>query len=181
MDENKLYMPQGLPVNPIGPEWVGDLWPLSILDSSIGSVIMVIGICLGIAVAAFILSFIAKTFLPKVLNKMGQYLLILVGLAGLVGIGFTFMSWSAEDSISDVPLGQQVTRVIDWSNTKGVTMDLQSGWDLVCGYYDEKNSHCRDTHPTVQYKGVSKEVRLERVSEGNVVLYDFEELIPFVQ
>lgn len=181
MDENKFYMPRGLPVNPVEPEWFSTTWPMNTLDSSIGGVITVLAIFLGISVVAFIFSYIAKTFLPKILNKMAQIAFILVAMVGLAGAGLSLMSWTADENISDKAMGQQVTRVIDWTTTKGVTMDLRSGWDLVCGYYEEKNSNCREAHPTVQYQGQTKEVRLERMAEGNVVLYDFEELTPFVQ
>lgn len=179
--ENKLYMPQGLPVNPVDPLWLSTSWPMSTLESSIASVISVMGIFAGIAIVAFILAVVAKTFLPKVLNRIVQFSLIAVAALGLAGAGLSLVSWNADNNISDHAMGVQVAKLMDWASVRGVTMDLQSAWDLTCGLYEEKNENCRDTHPTVQYQGESKEVRLERMPEGNVVLYDFEELIPFVQ
>lgn len=180
-NDNKLYMPDGLPLEPMDPVWFSELWPMNLLDSTIGSVIMVSGLFILLAAVFFGLAYVAKTFLPNWLKGFAKLVFILAGAASIAGAGMSGMSWSQDDNLSDKALGVQVTRTTDWLKTKNVSADNRAVWDLVCLYYDDRNKNCREQNATVYYKGQPEKVRLEKQTDGAVVLYDFENLVPLVE
>lgn len=181
-NNNQLFLPDGLPVTASEPEWLSEAWPMSMLDSSIGSLIVVILIFAGLSAVFFLISLLSKAFLPHTLKGLVRAVFLLLGVGSLVASVLTVMSWNREHSIGDYDMGVQVLKVSEWLDTKGVQVDNRTAWDLVCEFYDEKNSHCRDQRVTVEYKKQREHVNLQRVPDGgNVALYDYEELVPLVQ
>lgn len=180
MEQNStFYLPDGLPLEPGNPTWLWDIFPYTKLDSSIGSLIMVLALSLVIAVVCWGLSWIAKTFLPSFLKPVGKFLFILAGFGFIIGGGMSMVLWNGDDNISDKSLGVQVTRTADWLKTQEVSADNRTVWDLVCNHYDNRNANCREGQKvTVKYKQTDQKVRLEGQSDGSIILWDYEKSMP---
>lgn len=182
MADNTLFLPDGLELKQIEPTWLTGLWPMTSMDSSIGSIIMTLAIYLMILVAAIFLSYVAKATLPKILNKLVSLCFIAVALASLASGALAFATWNAEAPIGDKAMGVQVSKVTQWMSPQGVTADNRQTWNLVCHYYDQKNDNCdEDNVPTVMYKGKQEEVHLEKNEDGSIYLYIFEDKVPLVE
>lgn len=179
-DDSKFYLPEGLPLEPIDPQWLSTRWPMDGLTTTIGSVILTITIFLLLAAGCFLLAFVCKTFLHKYLKGLFKVAFILAGAGMVAGAALAGYSWSQPNNVSDHSMGVQVTRTTDWLKTQGVSADNRAVWDLVCFYYDDRNKNCTESHPKVYYKGQSEKVRLEKQTDGTVVLYDYENLKPLV-
>lgn len=178
---NKFYLPEGLPLNPVEPEWLSTAWPMNLLTTSIGSVVLVMAIFLGLAALSFLIAYLSKTFLKnRFLKGLGKFTFIITGVGLLAAIGISFMSWSQPASVSDAAMGVQVTRTTDWLKSQSVSADNQAVWDLVCFYYDDKNSNCREQTATVYYRGNPEKVRLEQQPDGNIILLDYENRAPLI-
>lgn len=179
MEQDKFYLPDGLPLEPGNPAWLWDIFPYTKLDSSIGSLITVLALSLVLAVVCWGLSWVAKTFMPNFLKAISKALFILAGVGFLAGAGMATIQWNSENSISDESMGVQVTRTADWLKVQGVGADNRTIWDLVCNHYDNKNANCREGQKvTVKYKQGDEKVRLERQSDGSIVLWDYERSMP---
>lgn len=179
MEQNKFYLPDGLPLEAGNPTWLWDIFPYTKLDSSIGSLISVLALSLLFAVICWGLSWVSKTFLPNFLKLISKFLFILASVGFLVGGGLSTIQWNSENSISDESIGVQVTRTADWLKTQGVGADNRAIWDLVCNHYDNKNLNCRAGQKVVvKYKQKDEKVRLERQSDGSIILWDYEKSMP---
>lgn len=182
MADNTLFLPDGLELKQIEPTWLTGLWPMTSMDSSIGSVIMTLGIYFLIMVAAIFLSYVAKATFPKILNKLVSLCFIVVALASLASGALAFTTWAGEAPIGDKAMGTQVSKVSQWMSGQGVSADNRQTWNLVCHYYDQKNDNCHeDNVPTVIYKGQKREVHLEKNNDGSVYLYIFADKVPLVE
>lgn len=181
MDDNKLYLPDGLPLKPMAPEWLTTSWPMSGLESNIASVITIAVIFILLAIAAFFAAFVAKTFLPNWMKSISKVLLITVGAGCIAGAGYTGVAWKQDNSITDHAMGVQVQKTTDWLKTKGASADNRAVWNLVCFYYDDRNSNCDGSHATVYYKGGPNKVRLEKQTDGSIAIYDYENLVPLIE
>lgn len=178
MAAGDLILPDGLDLKPVGPEWLTSLWPMTDLDSSIGSIIATLGIYVGLLTAAFILMYLTKTFMPKILNKVFPFL-FMVAAAGIVASAyFSFATWTQEKGISDYAMGIEATKVSNWALTQNVSMDNETVWKLLCFHYDGKNKYCSGATPTVYYQGTPVQVHLETNNNGTVYLYDFKNKVP---
>lgn len=182
MADNTLFLPDGLELEQIEPKWLTGLWPMTEMDSSIGSIIMTLAIYLVILIAAIFLSYVAKATFPKILNKLVSLAFIGVALAAIASGALAFATWSAEAPIGNKAMGTQVAKVTQWMSPQGVSADNRQTWNLVCHYYDQKNSNCdEDNVPTVMYKGQKREVHLEKNNDGSVYLYIFADKVPLVE
>ena len=182
MADNTLFLPDGLELEQIEPKWLTGLWPMTSMDSSIGSIILTLSIYLVILVAAIFLSYVAKATLPKILNKLVSLCFIAVALGALASGALAFTTWGTETPIGDKAMGTQVTKVTQWMSPQGVSADNRQAWNLVCHYYDQKNENCNeDNVPTVMYKGQKKEVHLEKNDDGSIYLYLFKDKVPLVE
>lgn len=178
MAAGDLTLPEGLELKSIGPEWLTSLWPMNELDSSINSIIMTLGIYTGLLVAALVLMYLTKTFMPKILNKIFPFLFMVAAVGILASAYFSFATWNQPKGISDHAMGIQATKVINWASTQNVSMDNETVWKLLCFHYDDKNQYCTGAIPSVYYKGSPVQVHLETNSNGTVYLYDFKNKVP---
>lgn len=178
MAAGDLTLPDGLQLTPVGPEWLTSLWPMNELDSSIGSIITTLGIYAGLLAGAFILMYLTKTFMPKILNKIFPFLCLAAAAGILASAYFSFATWNQPKGISDHAMGIQATKVTNWASTQNVSMDNKTVWQLLCFRYDDKNKHCTKETPAVYYKGNPVQVHLETNSNGTVYLYDFKNKVP---
>ncbi len=179
-ENTNFYLPDGLPLEPIDPQWLSTNWPMDGLTSSISSVIIVGAIFLGLAVVCFLLALACKTFLPNWLKSFGKLVFILAGAGSIAAAGLSGFSWSQPNNISDHSMGVEVTRTTDWLRSQNVSADNRAVWDLICFYYDDRNKNCQENHPQVYYKGNPEKVRLEKQKDGTVILYDYENLSPLI-
>lgn len=181
MAGNVLYLPDGLTLEQIEPTWLTSLWPMTNLDSSLGSIIMTLGIYVLIFFVAVFMAFVAKATFHRYFKKLGSLAFIVLGLGSLASGALAFTMWNAEDSISNKEMGVQVAKVSQWMGSQGVSADNRQTWDLVCHFYDHKNENCDDNNvPVVMYKGQKKEVHLEKNNDGSIYLYVFADRVPLV-
>ncbi|MBC9705795.1 MAG: hypothetical protein H9W81_12660 [Enterococcus sp.] len=181
-DNNTLFLPDGLELEQIEPKWLTGLWPMTSMDSSIGSIIMTLGIYLVIAIAAVFLSYVVKATFPKILNRIVSLGLIAVTLAALASGALAFTTWAGKSPIGDEAMGTQVTKVTRWMAGQGVSADNRQAWNLVCHYYDQKNDNCdEDNVPVVVYRGQKEKVHLEKNNDGSVYLYVFADKVPLIE
>lgn len=178
MAAGDLTLPDGLKLTPLGPEWLTSQWPMKELDSSIESIITTLGIYAGLLAAAFILMYMTKTFMPKILNKIFPFLCLVAAAAILASAYFSFTTWNQPKGISDHAMGVQATKVTNWASTQNVSMDNETVWKLLCFHYDSKNKHCKGETPSVYYRGAPVQVHFEKHSNGTVYLYDFKNKVP---
>lgn len=176
-----LILPDGLELTPMEPTWLTTLWPMNEMTSSIGSVIMTIGIYLLIAVTAFVIAYFAKTFLPNFLKKFVPFLFVVTAIAALVSASLAFVTWSKDDGIDKKAIAVQVSRVATWLPTQGVSADNAETWNLVCFFYDGKNEYCTGAAPKVQYKGGTVKVHLEKNADGTIYLYKYADKVPLIE
>jgi hypothetical protein len=177
-----LTLPDGLELTPIGPEWLTSLWPMKELDSSIGSIILTLGIYAGLLVAALILMYLTKTFMPKVLNKLFPFAFVLASIGILASAYFSFATWNQPKGISDHAMGIQATKVLNWASAQNVNMDNANAWRLLCHQYDHKNTYCNPKDsPSVYYQAKPVQVHLEKKSNGTYELYDFKNKTPLIK
>lgn len=178
MANGDLNLPDGLKLKGMDPQWLTNLWPMNELDSSIGSIITTLSIYAGLFAGALILAYVAKSFLPRVLNKIVSTLLILGAVGVAVSAGFAFATWSQPDAVSDHALGVEVAKTTQWLSTQHVSMDNAQTWNLLCFYYEAKNANCKGTSPIAISKGQKIQVHLEKNADGSFYLYDFKNKIP---
>lgn len=178
MTNDDLALPEGLQLDPIGPSWLTSVWPMTNLDSSIGSIISTLSIYAGLFFAALILAYFSKTFLPRFLNKFFSFAFLMASVAVVVSAGFAFTTWNQEKGIGDKAMGIEVTKTLAWLPTQNASMDSDSTWKLVCFYYDGKNKNCTGESPTAIVKGQKVQVHLEKSPNGKFYLYDFKNKIP---
>lgn len=174
---DNFTMPDGLPLNPIDPQWASHLWPTTSMDSSLGSVMMTLAIYVGLAAVALILFLVTKA-LPKWWGKIVPVLVFGVG-AAIVFAGYTaYGEWNTKQNINTDAMAAQVGRTAEWVNLQNISLDNRGAWDLVCTYYGNKNKYCRTINPTINYKGNVMEVKLFKTAGGQIQLVDAKNNTP---
>lgn len=176
---NGFFLEDGLPVTPPSlryPDWIDyfyDFWPLNNLDSSAGSVLTFCLIIVGIAAAGFFLGILAKSYIKNWFGRVVQYIFIGISLFALFLGSTGVMLWTSTEAISDHDMGVAVTKTKNYLSSINVKATDRDAWDLVCGYYDDKNPNCRDTKPKLGVKNTAYKVVLQKGADGQVYVYDY--------
>ena len=176
---DNFTIPDGLPLNPIDPQWVTNLWPTTSMNSSLGSVMLTLAIYVGLLAAALILFLVAKA-LPK---WWGHIVPVLVfGLGAVIAFGgyTAYGQWNTKQNINTDAMAVEVGKTAEWVNLQNISLDNRGAWDLVCTYYADKNKYCRTINPTVNYMGNLIEIKLLKGEDGNLKLVDAKTSAPLL-
>lgn len=169
---NDFTLADGLSINPVGPDWLTHIWPFTILNSSLMSIMTVLAIYVGLILFCIIFAFGSRS-MPKVLN------ILVPVIAGAAAIFFAlsgflaYQSWSQPSAISDKAISKTANETAVWLSTKGVSASSQQVWDLTCEFYNWKNHYCTpNLEPTISNNGTSLRVRMLKHGDGTIVLMD---------
>lgn len=168
---DNFTIPDGLPLNPIDPQWLTHLWPTTSMNSSLGSVMLTLAIYVGLLVAALILFLVTKA-LPKWWGKIVPVLVFGVGAVIAFGGYTAYGEWNTKQNINTDAMAVEVGKTAEWVNLQNISLDNRGAWDLVCTYYGDKNKYCRTINPTINYKGSIITIKLMKTENGSIQLVD---------
>lgn len=167
-----LNLPDGLALQGFVPEWLQNIWPLTLLNSSVPSVVVVFLILVGLVVVLLIAAAVSRG-LPKVLNVIAPALCLIL-LGGTIYTGYiAYQTWSNPNSISTASLNAATNETNRWLTQRGIYTDPRTITELVCSYYDKKNTVCIGAgNPLISVNGSTMRVRLAKGTDGRVQLYN---------
>lgn len=169
---NVFTLADGLGINPIGPDWLTHVWPFTILNSSLMSIMTVLAIYVGLIIACIIFGFVSRA-MPKFLNILVPVLAWSSAIFFAASGVFAYQSWSQPSAIADTAISKTANETAVWLSGKGVSATSQQVWDLTCEFYGWKNHYCTpDLEPTITDQGMSRRVRMLKQSNGTIILMD---------
>lgn len=174
--ENDITLPDGLKLNPVEPDFLNQVWPVPMLDSSMGSLLLVGTIFIGALIACVVLFFIGRAFDGwKGALFSGTFL-----LAGLF-VGFTaFVSiqhWNAPNSVNEQSLAVAKDTTYNWLRGNRVPVTERQALDLVCAYYEAKSPFCTGATPVDQDE---RPLKMHKGNDNTMVLLDDKNQIPII-
>lgn len=178
--DKNLTLPDGLELNPLTPDFLNKVWPVPMLDSSLGSLMLFITI-IAIAFIVFgVLALIGRGMSgPKGAIFTGFFTIaaLFAGFVGFQGV----QHWRAEDSIKEYALGQAADKANNWLYANGISATRAQSVDLVCDYYEAKSRFC--TGRQAVGKVTPSDERQIKLSKGNndfMVLTDIKNQLPLI-
>lgn len=177
--ENDIALPDGVDLAPMEPDFLNQIWPINIMDSSMGSLLTVGTIFLGALIAAIVLGVIGRG-MPRIRGAIFSTLFFGLALA-IAGTGFlTIKHWNAPNSVSEAALAEVNIKTHNWLLANKVNVTQRQSLDLVCDYYEAKSSFCTGTQPKAKLGGGEREVKMHKGNNGYMVLIDSKNQIPLV-
>lgn len=174
-----IILPDGLELNPVSPDFLNGIWPLPLLDSSMGSLLLVGTIYVIAILASAGLFFVGRSF-PRVRGFLfsGVFLItgLFAGFSGYVGI----QNWNAENSVSEQSIAQINIQTYDWLQANGVKVSQRESLDLVCEYYEAKSSFCTGAQPMAKTGNSERKIKMNKGQDGFMALIDAEHQIPLI-
>lgn len=178
--DKNLTLDDGLALSPVTPDFLNSIWPVTALDSSLGSLMLFITIVVLVFIVATVLAIIGRG-MPKVKGGFFTTLFALVALfAGFVGFQGV-QHWNSEDSVEEYSLGQAADKTNDWLYANNITASRAQTVDLVCDYYEAKSKFCIDRQAVAKVGRTDERmVKLSKGNNGFMVLTDIKNQIPLI-
>lgn len=177
--DNDLALPDGLDLAPMEPDFLNNIWPINIMDSSMGSLLTVGTIFLGALLVAIVLGVIGRG-MPRIRGAIFSTLFFGLALA-IAGTGFlTIKHWNAPNSVSEASLGQINSKTHNWLLANKINATQRQSLDLVCEYYEAKSSFCTGAQPKAKMGGGEREIKMNKGNNGYMVLIDSKNQIPLL-
>lgn len=177
--DKNLTLEDGLELSPVTPDFLNSIWPVTALDSSLGSLMLFITVIAIVFIVSVVLALIGRG-MPKVKGGFFTTIFILVALfAGFTGFQ-GIQHWKSDNSVEEYSLGQAVDKTNDWLYANGLTATRAQTVDLVCDYYEAKSSFCTGRQATAKISSDERMVKMSKGNNGFMVLTDIKNQIPLI-
>jgi hypothetical protein len=178
-DKNDITLPDGLDLAPMQPDFLNNIWPISTMDSSMGSLLTVGTIFLGALIAALVLGIIGRG-MPRIRGAIFSTLFFGLALA-IAGAGFlTIKHWSSPNSVSEASLAEVNVKTYNWLLANKISVTQRQSLDLVCEYYEAKSSFCTGVQPTAKSGNSERQIKMNKGNNGYMALIDSKNQIPII-
>lgn len=177
--DKDITLPDGIDLAPMQPDFLNNIWPINIMDSSMGSLLTVGTIFVGALIAAIVLGVIGRG-MPRIRGAFFSTLFF--GLALAIGAtGFlTIKHWNAPNSISEAALADVNVKTYNWLLANKINVTQRQSLDLVCEYYEAKSSFCTGAQPVAKLGGGERQIKMNKGNNGFMVLIDSKNQIPLL-
>lgn len=178
--DKDLTLPDGLGLTPLEPDFLNSVWPVPILDSSLGSVMLFVSIIVIAFIVFSVIAIIGRGMSGAKGTMVTGFFIIAALFAGFVGLQGV-QHWRAEDSIQEYALGQAADEANTWLYANGITATRAQSVDLVCDYYEAKSRFCTGKQAVAKLgHNDERQIKLSKGNNGFMVLTDIKNQLPLV-
>lgn len=175
-----FLLPGGLDLKPLTPDWLNNVWPVQLLDSSMRSLLVVGTIFIAAFLVALTLAIIGRG-MPRIRGFIFTTFFILVALFIAFTAYTSIKHWNAPNSVSENALAVANDATYTWVQSNGIKTDKQQTLALVCDYYEAKSKFCNLSalagNPALGQRALKMDIGVN----GYMILIDSKNQIPLIE
>lgn len=177
-----FLLPEGLDLKFVSPDFLNNVWPVYILDSSMRSLLIVSSIFVVAGIIALVLAVIGRGMeglKGKVFTGFFLLAAVFIGYTAYISISH----WKSADSISEQALGTVNDATYTWLQSNGIKGNKDQSLALVCDYYQivEKSRFCKSTSLTPKEGWYDRPLKMDTGVGGYMILIDSKNQIPLIE